>query len=122
MTRKIAGVFLLVCWLFAGTVLAEEKPLMTEANFYTGNLYYCDAERNKLVLKNVNPMGEKNLKTTQTAHDVEYTEIPILGMVQMKDGAILPLADCNVYADSAVRVLITRDSEGVLRAVQMKFL
>ncbi len=123
MIKKGIAALLLCCCLCAGTVFAQEpRPLMTEAGFYTGTLYYCDAERGQVVLKGVNALGTINQANTRTAVEAEYTEIPIMGLVTLKDGTVLSLADCNYYPDSQVRVLITRNSDGLLQVIQMKFL
>ncbi len=101
---------------------AETSHLITEAGFYTGLLYYCDAENGTVVLKNIAPMGKWNLENTETADEAEYTEISIAGTAKLPDGNIVPLTDCNLYADSRVRVLMVRTKGNRLTVINLKFL
>lgn len=123
MLKKFLGIFLMaVCLLLGTPVFAEElPPLITEAYFYTGTLYYCDAEYGVVVLRDVSVMGNANEKNTKTALEAEYNEIPIVGPVIFKDKSEISLADCNYYPDNKVRALITRDASGALRVLQLRF-
>ncbi len=120
--KGIAAALLACSILWCTAFAASAQPMICEANFYQGTLYYCDAERGQLVLKGVNAIGTVNQENTRTAVEAEYTELPIGGPVTLKDGTAISLADCNYYPDSEVRVLITRSNDGSLRVVQMRFL
>ncbi len=123
MLKKGLGIFLVVICLLSGTVVSamEPQPIITEAYFYTGTLYYCDAECGVVVLRDVSVMGNANEKNTKTAADAEYTEIPVVGPVIFKDKSEISLSDCNYYPDNKVRALITRDSAGALRVLRLSF-
>lgn len=54
--------------------------------------------------------------------ETEYREIPVFGPARFADGSPLPLADCNIYADSQVRVLLTRSEAKGWYVTQLKFL
>ena len=122
--KKTLGIVLMVFLLLFGTAVQAEEtaPIITEAHFYTGTLYYCDAEAGVVVLKNVNVMGEVTQTNTKTAVEAEYTELPVVGSASMMDQTEVSLSECNFYPDSEVRVLITRNAQGALRVVQLKFL
>ena len=123
MLKRGIAAFLAFCSILWGTAFATEpQPMIIDAQFYTGTLYYCDPEGGQLVLKNVNAMGNTNQENTKTALEAEYTELPVAGPITMKDGTAISLGECNYYPDSEVRVLITRSSDGVLRVMQMRFL
>ncbi len=123
MIKKGMAVLLAICFLMSGiAVFAQEpQPIITEAYFYTGTLYYCDPVESKVVLKNVNAMGNINEKNTRTAAEAEYAELPISGTVTLKDGRVISYEECNYYPDSEVRVLITRSDDDTLRVIQMRF-
>lgn len=122
MKRKL-GIFLAVLCLLSSTMVsaAELQPLITEAGFYTGSLYYCDAETGVVVLREIAVVGIANEKNAKTASDAEYVEIPVVGPVLFTDKSEISLSDCNYYPDNKVRALITRDSTGALRILQLRF-
>lgn len=122
MLKRFFGIFVAaVCLLAGNSVFATElPPMITEAYFYTGTLYYCDAEYGVVVLKDVSVMGAENERNTKTATDAEYTEIPVVGPVIFKDKSEISLSDCNYYPDNKVRALITRNSAGELRVLQLR--
>lgn len=124
MIKRVAVILTAIFCLFLGTVVsAEEAPSpIVEAHYYSGLLYYCDAEDGVVVLKNVDVVGTVNQTNTKTAVESEYVEIPIVGPAIFKDGSTISLADCNVFADSNVHVLITRNAQGALRVMQLRFL
>ena len=122
--RKII-LSLLICAVIFGSVSVsaiEPEKIITEAYTYTANLYYCDGEGNKIVLKNVKPTGELNPKKSATAQEAEYNEINISCMGQVGDGQMVPQEYMNVYADGAVKVIIVRSAYEGLRVVGLKFI
>ncbi len=123
MMKKVTVLLVAISCLLLGTWNVAAAPaLITEAHYYTGLLYYCDGVDGVVVLKDVDAMGMVNQTNTKTAMEAEYTEIPIVGPAIFKDGTAIPLEDCNFYPDSKVRVLITRNTQGELRVMQLKFL
>lgn len=122
--RKFVAAVLMCCILLGSLTVwgLEPQQLVTEANFYTGTLYYCDAARNKIVLKNVKPMGEVNEANRRTAAEAEYTEVWISSSGTLGDGGIVPIEELNRYADSNVRVLMTRSAAEGVRVVALRFL
>ena len=121
--KKWIAAFLVFCSLFAALpVFAEDSYLIADAGFYMAQLYYCDAESGKVVLKNVTPVGTRNNKNTEISQKATYQELSIAGTVRLPDGNAVPLADCNLYADSQVRVLLIRTKGDSLHIINMKFL
>lgn len=122
--KKIIAAALMCCILLGSLTVFGLEPdqLVTEAYFYTGTLYYCDAARNKIVLKNVKPSGDVDEKNTRTAAEAEYTEVWISGHGTLGDGSTVPLEDMNRYADSNVRVIMIRSAAEGVRVVALKFL
>ncbi len=122
--KKLMVIALIILSLLQfGSVFAQtSEELITNASFYTGTLYYCDAARNKIVLKNVKPMGKTNSQNRLTALEAEYNEIGVSGAAYLQDGSAIPLEECNRYADSYVRILITQSDADGLRVVNIKFL
>lgn len=123
MLKKGLGIFLVAVCLLAGIPVfaTEPQPIITEAYFYTGKMYYCDAESGVVVLRDVSVVGNANERNSKTAADAEYNEIPVVGPVIFKDKSEISLSDCNYYPDNKVRALIVRDSAGALRVLQLKF-
>ena len=123
MKKLIAILCISVILLNFGSAFAvEPEQLISEACFYSGTLYYCDAERNKIVLKDVEPIGKINEKNTRTANEADYSEIWVSGRAELMDGSEVPLGECNRYVDSRVRVLITRSAADDLWVINIKFL
>ncbi|MBE5039947.1 hypothetical protein [Ructibacterium gallinarum] len=122
--RKIILSALICCAVMVQLTCFAQAPeqLVTEAYVYTGTLYYCDAARNKIVLKNVQPVGSIDEKNTATAAEAEYNEIWVSGGGTLGDGSLVPMEDLNRYADSNVRVIITRSAAEGIRVVTLKFL
>ncbi len=121
--RKWIAALLVFCSLCATLpVFAEDSCLIADAGFYMAKFYYCDAESGVVVLKNVTPIGERNNKNTEIAQKATYQEIPISGTVRLSNDNTVPLADCNLYADSQVRILLLRTKGDALRIIQMRFL
>lgn len=122
MKKLIATLCIIACLLSVNAFAIEADKLICQADFYTGTLFYCDAERGMAVLKNVQPLGEKTEARKWVCNSATYNEIPIYGSASLSNGSAVPLADCNLYADSQVRVLIIRDASDRLQVVSMKFL
>ena len=122
MKKLIATLCIIACLLSVNAFAIEADKLICQADFYTGKLFYCDAERGMVVLQNVLPVGERTEPRKWVCNNATYNEIPIYGSVIMSDGSDVPFEYCNLYADSQVRVLITRDSSDRLQIVSMKFL
>lgn len=122
MKKLIAILCIIACLLSVNAFAIEADKLIRQADFYTGTLFYCDAERGMVVLKNVQPVGERTEARKWVCNNATYNEIPIYGSAVVSDGSNVPFEYCNLYADSQVRVLITRDSSDRLQVVSMKFL
>ena len=122
--RKIFLLLLICATIFSSVPVGAIEPekLITEAYTYTANLYYCDGEGNKIVLKNVKPVGELNPKKSATAQEAEYKEIYISCMGLVGDGQMVPQEYMNIYADGAVKVIIVRSVYEGLRVVGLKFI
>lgn len=122
MKQKLIALCLAVLMLCPVTGFAvEEDRLFTEAYCYKAVLYYCDAPRNKIVLKNVIPIGTKNAENNRTALEATYNEIWISGSARLQNGGYVPQGELNFYADSNVEVVITRNQAEGLRVVAMRF-
>lgn len=122
MKKRIAAALTACLLLGTGGYAIEPSEIVSEANFYTGTLYYCDATRNKVVLKNVKPMGTMNEKSRKTAAEAEFQELDLLGEVQVEDGSTVDAEICNRFADSNVRALIVRSEAKGLQVVTLKFM
>lgn len=122
--KKLITAVLTFCFMLGSVSVFALEPdaLIGEAYFYTGSFYYCDPVRNKVVLRNVKPMGTVNEQNTATARDAEYTELDILGEAQVGDGSTVPLENCNRFADSNVRVLMIRSRAKGPQVISIKFL
>lgn len=122
--KKILSIMLICIVLTADiSVFAiEPNKLMSEAYYYSATLYYCDAGRSTVVLKNVKPMGTANDINKAAAVSAEYTELPLSAAGRLQNGQPVPAEDLNLYADSDVSVIITRNASGEMRVVAVKFL
>ena len=96
--------------------------LIEDAGYYTAKLYYCDAYRSKIVLKDIKPTGSNSEIKSKTAMDAEYTEIDISGNGKFSDGVEIEPVEFNRYADSNVGVIITRNASDGLRVVALRFI
>lgn len=123
MKKKIAAFVLSLCIFCTGVAYAAPPELMiTDARVYTAKLYYCDAYRGKIVLTDITPSGEKTDGKTRTAFEAEYTEINICCDGVFSDGIKIPQSEFNKYADSTVRIIITRNASDEMRVVVLKFI
>lgn len=121
--KKWIAAFLVFCSLCTALpVFADDSYLIADAGFYMAQLYYCDAEAGVVVLKNVTPVGERNNKNTEISQKGTYQELSIAGAISLPDGNSVPLSDCNLYADSQVRILLIRTKGETLHVINMKFL
>ncbi len=122
MKQKWIALGLLLVMLTSSSAFAlEEDRLITAVDYFTASLYYCDAERGKVVLKDVKPVGYANTDRRRTMSQAEYTEIPISGTARLGDGSYIPLKELNAYADCSVGVIITRNKAEGIRVVALQF-
>ncbi len=122
----------MVCGMvsYAEPVTATEQPVSTtdpsilvgEAYLYTGILYYCDAEGNKIVLKEVKPLGVANEQSEKTAKEADYTELCFSGNGRLANGEVVPKAELNHYVDSKAQMILVRSPKEGLRVVAFRFL
>lgn len=122
MKKLVAMLCTIACVININAFAIEDDKLICQADFYTGTLYYCDAERGMVVLKNVRAVGEETESRKWVSVNASYTELPVYGNASLSNGSHVPFADCNLYADSEVRVLIIRDASDRLQIVNMRFL
>ena len=115
--KLIAILCIVACLISISAFAIETDKLICQADFYTGTLYYCDAERGMAVLRNVQPIGENTEARRWVSNEATYNELPVCGNVNLSNGDNVPLEDCNLYADSNVRVLIIRDAADRLQIV-----
>lgn len=122
--RKTAGLIAAALIVFSSICgfATEPELIIEEANYYTAELCYCDADRGKIVITNVKPTGEESMGKTKTATDAEYSEIDVYGNGRFPDGVEIEQEEFNRYADSKVKVLIIRNASGGLRVVALRFI
>ena len=122
MKKKVMSLVLAMSLLGSVSVFGmEPERLMSEAYYYTANLYYCDSVRNKIVLKYVKPVGMATTEKRRTVSEATYNEIPISCSGRLKTGEYIPLEELNNYADSEVGVVITRNKAEGIRVVALHF-
>lgn len=122
--KKLAAAILAGCIAFGCTSAFAIEPslLIEDAGYYTAKLYYCDAYRSKIVLKDVKPTGVNSEIKNKTAMDAEYTEIDISSRGRFSDGIEIEPVEFNRYADNNVGVIITRNAADGLRVVALRFI
>lgn len=122
MKQKLIALCLLCSLLCPMHAFAlEEERLITTVDYFTANLYYCDAESRTVVLKDVKAVGYANTERRRTMQQAEYTEIPISGTARLGDGSYIPLEEINAYADCSVGVILTRNRAEGIRVVALQF-
>ena len=122
--KKLAAALFAAGIIFGSTSAFAVDPslLIEDAGYYTAKLYYCDAYRSKIVLRDVKPTGNDSEIKSETAMDAEYTEIDISGNGKFSDGVEIEPVEFNRYADSNVGVIITRNASDGLRVVALRFI
>ncbi|MBR5152221.1 MAG: hypothetical protein IKW60_01640 [Clostridia bacterium] len=122
MKQKLIALCLLIGLITTSGVCAiEEDRLITAVDYFTADLYYCDAEAKMVVLKNVKSVGYADTERRRTMSQAEYTEIPISGSARLGSGEYIPLEELNAYADCGVGVIITRNKAEGIRVVALHF-
>ena len=122
MKKILSAILIFVISAYSmGTFAIEPEKMITEAYYYSATLYYCDAESQRVVLKNVKPMGKLDELNKATAESAEYIEIPIYSNGRLQDGKAVPMEDLNIYADSEVMAAIIKNAAGEMRVVALKF-
>ena len=122
MKKKLMAILLTLSLLGSVPAFAlEPEKRMSEAYYYTANLYYCDSARNKIVLKNVKPVGMATTEKRRTIIDATYNEISISCSGRLKNGEYIPLEEFNNYADCEVGVVITRNKAEGIRVAALLF-
>lgn len=125
--KKCLAALLACAVLTGGTssafALVAQEQLFYEAGLYTGMLYFCDSDRQTVVLTDVTPVAaEPTEQEKATALAAEYEELALSPFgLRLQDGSPLVTEDLNAYVDSKVQVVIVRSASG-LRVLGLNFL
>lgn len=123
-SKKIGTVILCFCILICSAISAygeNTTSRITDICVLKGNLYYCDHESGKIVMKNVSPVMESEVGN-EIAKAIEYTEIGISAeAMYMKDGTKAEYDWLNNNADDVAQIIVARQEDGNMRVMYFQF-
>lgn len=123
-SKKIGTVILCFCIMICSAISAygENKiSRITDICVLKGNLYYCDHESGKIVMKNVSPVVKSQVGT-EIAEAIEYAEIGISAeALYMKDGTKAEYDWLNNNVDDVAQIIVARRDDGTMRVMYFQF-
>ena len=119
-TASILCVCILVCSNFC--VSAENtSSRITDVCVLKGNLYYCDHNAGKIVMKNVSPIVDSEVGR-EIAKAMEYAEVGASAeALYMKDGTKAEYDWLNNNVDDVAHVIVARQENGAIRVMYFQF-